>query len=280
MRNLHRTARFLTLGFLALIGACALLSPVHKTVTVTDVRNSGFDEKSHAVSFPEVLELARKAQAKIDADIHDYSAVMRKRERVSGQLPDEATFMFVKIREKPFSVFLHFLAPAGRVGEEVLYQEDRNNGYLQWHTTGLFRKSAGTVSLPPTGFLAMRGEMYPITRIGLRQLCNQLLDFAQKVPDPSKVRAEQFDQASVNDRACTLLKLVIPVTESGVRGYMVRIFVDKELGVPISLEVYKLLNDTKAPPQLFQEYTYLDLKVNRGYGDADFDKTNPKYDFP
>ena len=33
------------------------------------------------------------------------------------------------------------------------------------------------------------------------------------------------------------------------------------------------------PPELLEEYTYLDLKLNNGFTDADFDTQNPGYRF-
>ena len=42
--------------------------------------------------------------------IQDYSATVIKRERISGKL-SEPEYLFIKIRHKPFSVYLKFLAP-------------------------------------------------------------------------------------------------------------------------------------------------------------------------
>ena len=49
---------------------------------------------------------------------------------------------------------------------------------------------------------------------------------------------------------------------------------------PRRVEVYELPRDEKHVPQLLEEYTYLDLKLNNGYTDADFDPKNCQYKFP
>ena len=47
--------------------------------------------------------------------IQDYSATLVKRERIGGKLIDYE-YMFVKIRHKPFSVYMYFLGPADAQG--------------------------------------------------------------------------------------------------------------------------------------------------------------------
>ncbi len=47
--------------------------------------------------------------------IQDYSATLAKRERIGGKLLDYE-YMFVKLRQKPFSVYMYFLGPAGPQG--------------------------------------------------------------------------------------------------------------------------------------------------------------------
>ena len=49
-------------------------------------------------------------------------------------------------------------------------------------------------------------------------------------------------------------------------------FLDDELHFPIRVEVYELPLDRSQGPQLVEEYTYLDVKLNNGYTDADFDR--------
>ena len=64
--------------------------------------------------------------------IHDYSATLVKRERIGGKLLDRE-YMFVKLRQKPFSVYMCFLAPAELRGREVIYVKGENNGNI-WRT--------------------------------------------------------------------------------------------------------------------------------------------------
>jgi Protein of unknown function (DUF1571) len=58
-----------------------------------------------------------------------------------------------------------------------------------------------------------------------------------------------------------------------------RIFVDDELNVPIRYESYDWPEQAGGQPELIEEYTYLNLKLNNGFTDADFDIRNPNYGF-
>ena len=61
---------------------------------------------------------------------------------------------------------------------------------------------------------------------------------------------------------------------------LAKVFVDDELHLPIRVEIYELPLDHSKQPQLVEEYTYLELKLNNGYSDADFDPKNRQYKFP
>ena len=98
--------------------------------------------------------------------------------------------------------------------------------------------------------------------------------------DPSQVQVKRYRHARINTRACTLLEITYPVHEPKIWGYLARVFVDDEWHFPIRVEVHELPLDRSKGPQLVEEYTYLDLKLNNGYSDADFDPKNPQYKFP
>ena len=61
--------------------------------------------------------------------------------------------------------------------------------------------------------------------------------------------------------------------------HLARIYVDQQYNLPIRYEAYDWPKEPGAEPQLIEEYTYLDLKLNNGFTDADFDIRNPNYQF-
>jgi len=217
----------------------------------------------------EALENIRKIQ--------DYSAVMVKREVVDGELADE-TYMFTKIRHRPMSVYLYFLKPQSLQGQEVIWIEGQNDGKMWAHGTGL-RSVFGTVSLTPTSTLAMEGNRYPITEIGILKLVERLLAGAEQDAQFGECEVKYLPGAKINNRVCTCIQVVHPVPRTNFRYHMARVFVDDELNLPIRYESYDWPQRPGGPPVPMEQYTYLNLKLNNGFTDADFDIRNPQYRF-
>ena len=88
-----------------------------------------------------------------------------------------------------------------------------------------------------------------------------------------------FKGAKINDRICTCIQVVHPVPRRNFLFHLARIFVDDELNLPVRYESYDWPKEAGAAPELMEEYTYLNLKLNNGFTDADFDIKNPNYGF-
>lgn len=223
------------------------------------------------------LRMAHAAIKNIQTNIQDYSAVMVKRERVNGKLTEQA-FMYIKIRHKPFSVYIYFLGPRRLRGQEVIYVEGKNNGNLLGHGVGI-RKIAGTVPLKPTGALAMVGQRYPITEIGILNLTQRLIEVANNDKNFGECEVKFYRDAKINDRLVTCIQVLHPVKRANFRFHKALVYVDDELNVPVRYEAYEWPKVPGGPPPLIEEYTYTDIKINNGFTDEDFDEYNPQYHF-
>ena len=215
--------------------------------------------------------------------ITDYSATVVKRERIDGKLNDY-DHMFVKIRHKPFSVYMYFLAPAKIKGQEVIYIERANDGLMFAHTVGIKDKMFGTVRIKPDGPVAMIGQRYPLTELGILNLTKRLVEVAQDDVKFGECEVQFFKGAKIKNgsnqyRVCTCIQVVHPVPRRNFRFHLARIFVDDELNIPIRYESYDWPKEPGGTPELLEEYTYLNLKLNNGFTDADFDIKNPNYHF-
>jgi hypothetical protein len=209
--------------------------------------------------------------------IQDYSATLAKRERIGGKLLDYE-YMYVKLRQKPFSVYMYFLGPADLKGQEVIFIEGRNNGNMWAHGVGIRNTMFGTVSLPPTGVIAMKNQRYPLTELGILNLTNRLVEVGEK--DKNYGECEVFYKgAKINGRVCTCIEVVHPVARRNFLFHLAQIFVDDELNLPIRYASYDWPREKGGKPELMEEYTYLNLKLNNGFTDADFDVKNPHYKF-
>jgi hypothetical protein len=219
------------------------------------------------------LRWAKQGLSAIE-NLKDYSAVLAKRERVRGKLANYE-YLFVKIRHSPFSVYAYFQAPASVEGQEVIYIAGQNQGNMLAHKPHM----AVTFSIPPDGMVAMAGRRYPLTEIGLVNLVRRLVEVGEQDVRYGECEVQYFTQAKVNKRPCTVIQVTHPMPRDVFRYYLARIFVDDELKLPVRYESYDWPSEPGGQPRLLEEYTYLDLKVNNGFTDEDFNPRNPDYHF-
>lgn len=224
------------------------------------------------------LALAAKGLASIQSNIKDYSCTVVKRERIAGELKSHE-YMFAKIRHEPFSVYLYFLAPDDLKGQEVIYVDGRNDGNMLAHAGGGVRAMVGTVSLDPQGMLAMQGNRYPITELGVENLAKRLVEVAEHDKQFGECEVNFLPQAKVNGRLCTCVQVGHPVPRRNFRFHLARVYIDDELLIPIRYEAYDWPTEQGGQPSLMEEYTYMNVKINNGFTDADFDPANTAYKF-
>ena len=223
------------------------------------------------------LRWAREGLAGIEK-IDDYSATLIKQERINDKL-NEPEYLYLKVRNKPFSVYLYFLGPATLKGREVVFVNGVNSGKMWAHGVGMEDRMFGTVSLKPDGAIAMRNQRYPLTEIGLVNLTRRLIEVAEQDIKYGECEVKFFKGAKINGRVCTCAQVTHPVPRKNFLFHIARIFVDDELNVPIRYESYDWPKTPDGTPELIEAYTYLNLKMHNGFTDADFEIHNPKYHF-
>jgi hypothetical protein len=223
------------------------------------------------------IDIAYKALATIQNNVKDYSCTLSKRERIDGTLqPTEE--LFVKIRHEPFSVYTYFKGPENMKGQEALYVAGKNDGCLLGHGVGI-KKVVGTLALKPDSMLAMRGNRYPITEIGVLNLTKRLIEVAELDKKYQECEVKFYNGAKIDGRPCTCIMVTHPVPRKNFRFNVAKVYVDTEYGFPIRYEAYDWPAKAGGPPLLLEEYTYRYMKINNGFTDADFDDKNPDYGF-
>jgi hypothetical protein len=234
------------------------------------------------------INLAHQSLGMIQRDLADYTGVLVKRERIGNSL-GEHEFMFVKIRNRktdsnnqltvPFSVYLAFLKPAAVKGREVIFVENQNSGNLIAHEGGM-KRMLGTHSLQPTGMLAMAGQRYPLTDIGIENLVFKLIERGEKDKKYGTCNVDLIPGAKVSKRDCTIIQVVHPVQQPHFDFHVAQIFMDDQLKIPVRYAAFDWpAKAGDSTGEVIEEYTYQDLKFNVGLTDADFDPNNKDYNF-
>lgn len=260
----------------------------HSTGSVGSTPAAGVVEvaTSPAHALDPALRLARDALARFRASVDDYTAIIIKRERIGGSLGGESR-MEMKVRTRrlegdkvvrPLQVYLKFLDPWLARGREVIWVENRSEGKLVAHEGGL--KNVMRVALLPTDKLAMMGNKYPITEIGLEKLIEKLIEKGErdKLAGPCDVKI--VDGFEVGGRPCQKIEVTHPNPDPRFDFHIAQIFLDTERMIPLRYAAYLWPEKPGGPPQLEEEYTYLDVKLNVGLTDSDFDPDNPAYNYP
>jgi hypothetical protein len=255
-------------------------SSVHTTATSSDAARDGVAPKwtgePNKHPLMPALRWIENALPRIER-VESYTATLIARERIGGKLgPRE--LMAIKVRHDPFSFYVKSLGPRSMKGQEALYVEGNNNGKMWAHGVGL-RGLSGTVAIDPENPLARQGQRYPLTEIGILKLTQRLIEVARSDIEYGECNAKLIDHVKINGRPCRCLEVVHPKPRKNFIFHIARVFIDDKLNIPVRYECYGWPGGPKADPPLIEEYTYLDVKLNAGLTDEDFDVRNPAYRF-
>ena len=217
------------------------------------------------------LRLAKEAMLSIDQNIQDYSATFTKVERLNGTLgaPQQ---MLLRVRHQPFSVYLKFIQPTP--GQEALYVENTNDGKMVALASG-WKRRIGVLNLDPNGTLAMRGQRYPITKSGIRNLTAELIEIAESDVKFAECDVTLNKNVKIDGRAVTMIEATHPTARKNFKFHKARIFIDKEYRLPVAYEAYSWPQTEGGAAVLEERYIYTNLQINNGFGDEHFSAENP-----
>jgi hypothetical protein len=284
--------RFLTisaaLGGATVLSSSLLAQPPKAAITEPVFRSAKLEAVGAGAAHPldPAIQFAFDTLKYVQENVVDYTAIMIKRERIDGVLGDHE-FMGVKVRNRktrngvivtPFSVYMTFLKPAEIKGREVIYVENQNRGHIVAHEGGVKGKFLPTMELDPKGMIAMRNQRYPITDVGIENLCVKLIEKGQR----DRAHAEcvvETKSVKNGDRPATLISAMHPVERPHFDFHRAEIYVDDQLKVPVRYAAYVWPKSPGGEPELLEEYIYQNIKMNVGLKDIDFDRKNPKYKF-
>ncbi len=263
--------RTITRTVLCLITAAVLASLATLPANAADrVALRPSNTRSNALK--QALQIVGKSQAALQS-VKDYSATFSKKEIVGKKLIEQT--MQIKMRQKPFSVYLKFATP--HKGREVIYVDGLNKGKLLAHGTG-FQKIVGTLKLKPSSNLVMKENRYPITQIGIEKMLNAVVAIWEKQASNSQVR--YFPKAKLGKISVRVIQVThAKKTTTTPQFHMTRLYIDNQTQLPIRVQQYGFPKKSGGKPPLIEQYTYSNLKTNIGLASRDFDPKNPGYDY-
>ncbi|HET6882079.1 MAG TPA: DUF1571 domain-containing protein [Pirellulales bacterium] len=248
-----------------------------KSAAADKVKKRGTNKSPPADTLDAALALAKHSLATLES-VKDYTGEFTKRERVGDDLLSQERNV-IKLRHKPFSVYLRVVEPASSAGQEVIYVEGRNNGNLIAHTTGFGSNVIGRLSLDPHGFIATRGNRYTIKDVGLKNLVLKLLELGRR-KELFRESTVKIEKIKFDERPCTQVEISSPHSIGDFRLAIARIVLDDKWDVPVHFESHEWPAEGGEKSVLSETYSYYNLEFDVGLTDRDFDPDNPEYAFP
>lgn len=221
--------------------------------------------ESVSIPFTQLLEEMEQAYARVD----HYTATFLIQEHIEGQLSPKQ-LIALKFK-KPFKVYLRWIEGPNE-GRQALYPAGVDANEL-WVRVPLLVGGV-TVTLDPESPRARKGGRHAITDIGI----GRIIEFVGE----NVRRGLQHGELTIVDGGYRTtfhrptLRYLLHFPEDPTKGYYCKtaiIDVDREHRLPIFAEIYNWDN------QLVERYGYLDLRLNPGLTDDDFDPKNPEYGF-
>jgi outer membrane lipoprotein-sorting protein len=218
-----------------------------------------------AAKFAHRLEEMQQAYDRID----HYTALFLLQERVDGEL-GPAQRLELKFK-KPLKIYLRWL-DGKHEGRQALYPAGVDGDEL-WVRQPLLM-GAVTVSLDPHSPRAKKGSRHAITDVGIGRLLDFINDNTSHSLQHGELTVESGGQRITFDRPAQRYVLHFPAEPA--KGYFCKtaiIDVDREYWLPIYAETFDW------DGQLIARYGYLDLRLDPGLTDEDFNPKNPLYGF-
>jgi len=196
------------------------------------------------------------------AKVNDYTCVLHRTDLVKGELKEHSSVIFKY--KRPSRYYMKW--PKDKI--EAIYAEGKYSNKMVIHGGLLFKFVS--IAVKPEAALKYNRHTMPeadIGRILSIMEANYQRSLANKDADVTIEREELL-----GERKTWRIKAVFP-PDKGYYGHIVNLNIDKELVLPIRIEVFGWKQE------LLEKYYYEDLQLNVGLTEEDFDPQNKQYSF-
>lgn len=236
----------------------------------SNIKQASGKTKGSSNNFETALKIAALSQQRL-AQVRDYSCTMIKQERMGRSLQPNH-IIDLKVRHRPFSVNMLWQAPSSLEGQEVCYVQGKHNGKMRARGTGLL-KALGFVTLDPNDARAKKHSNHTITEAGIANLLAQFIH-SWKLQARYKKAEVKIGEYRFNNRKVVRVETIHQAKIQGVQeNYRNVFYFDRQTWLPTRVERYDW--PRQGGPKggdLFEVYSYLNMKVNVNLPDSTFIK--------
>jgi hypothetical protein len=221
--------------------------------------------KSGPEAFVAMMTDARTALGKT----RDYACTFTRQESIKGKLSEEQVAE-MKVRTNPLGVYVRFAKPNDIAGMEVAYTGVRKSMKMRYRVAGIAgAKGFATRDLDDKNFLAE--NRHPVTEWTMAAVIDRVSASVARektLNNPVEVFTGDYQFAGRN-----VVRYEIFTRRPHAFRYAHRmlIYVDKELKLPLRYEAYDQPKGNALVGDLFEAYSFSDVKVNIGLGENAFD---------
>ncbi|MBU1056464.1 MAG: DUF1571 domain-containing protein [Proteobacteria bacterium] len=232
-------------------------------VGVVFVFLSSYAAQAYSADLDLFIKQCRQSYSKVS----DFSCMFHKKERLKDELVEEKYIIF-KFK-KPASYYYKYTEGVGE-GAEAIYVHGKYENKLKIH----LGKFLGFInlSLDPGGWFYMKYNRHTVFESDFSHIIDLIENNYNKAKTNKEVSIEIKKEYILDGRQTYLIKAVFPRKQC-YYGHIIYIYLDKQLMLPIKIEVYGWDNE------LLEMYYYSDIKINNCFSDMEFDIKNPAYGF-
>lgn len=184
----------------------------------------------------------------------------------------------LKVRHRPLSVYASFFEPENVAGAGSLYWHEKHDGKVLIDT-GPMRGGVVLALLTPDPSRAnpahattLRAFLkVPFEDLHIHGATTRMLELLEKAAKSESYLVRCSHDVSIGARRCTRWEIIGQPKTSQAEFYSAYVYGDDELGLPVRFEVRAMPTRDAVEPVTTAEYTFVDLKLNVGLGDADFE---------
>ncbi len=199
----------------------------------------------------------------------DYTCTFTRQEMMKGTLSAEQVAE-MKVRLNPGGVYVRFARPDALAGMEVAYTAARKNLKMQYRPAGLAgAKGFKTIDLDDSKFLAE--NRHAVTEWTMTAVLDRVAAATARektLNNPVEVYTGDFQFAGRN---VTRYEILTRRPHAFRYAHRMLIYVDKETKLPLRYEAYGEPKGNAAVGDLFEAYSFSDVKLNVGLGENTFD---------
>jgi hypothetical protein len=202
-----------------------------------------------------------------NSKVKGYRLMFHKKERINGELKGDEEIE-VAFRDKPHSVFFHWVKGAGRA-VSALYVEGENGGKMLIRPNGIGGRLVKVAERDPEGKEAKQSGRYSLKEFGLKNATLRAIATWKAAKEDKALHVEFLGEEKVKqagNRTCWVLKRTKYKKPENDGVTETTLYFDKETW----LQVGSVLRGEDG--QLIGEYFFRDIELNPKFKDKDFQR--------